>query len=65
MNGALDAGAWVNGDDAVHIRAAAQARWPIDPAQLRSQGAATPFARQEATGQVRFALVGGQVAFEA
>lgn len=42
-----------------------QARWPIDPAQLRSQGAATPFARQEATGQVRFALVGGQVAFEA
>lgn len=42
-----------------------QARWPIDPAQLRSQGAATPFARQEATGEVRFALVGGQVAFEA
>ena len=34
MNGALDAGAWVNGDDAVHIRAAAVIDHRLGRAQM-------------------------------
>ncbi|MDQ3059499.1 MAG: dihydroorotase [Pseudomonadota bacterium] len=39
-------------------------RWTVEPAALRSQGKHTPFAGYELPGQVRYTLVGGQVAFE-
>ncbi|MDB5957537.1 dihydroorotase [Ramlibacter sp.] len=41
------------------------AAWTVRPAALRSQGRNTPFAGHELPGQVRFTIVGGQVAYEA
>lgn len=38
--------------------------WTVSPASLRSQGKHTPFGGYELPGQVRWTLVGGQVAFE-
>ncbi|MDR2128709.1 MAG: dihydroorotase [Burkholderiaceae bacterium] len=40
-------------------------RWQLTAQALRSQGKNTPFAGQEMTGQVRYTLVGGHIAFEA
>jgi dihydroorotase len=42
-----------------------QARWTVLPAALKSQGKHTPFAGHELPGQVRYTIVGGQVAYEA
>jgi dihydroorotase len=42
-----------------------QAAWTVTPERLRSQGRNTPFAGRELPGQVRFTIVGGQVAYEA
>ncbi|MDB5900114.1 MAG: dihydroorotase [Ramlibacter sp.] len=42
-----------------------QSPWTVTPAQLRSQGRNTPFAGHELPGQVRWTIVGGQVAYEA
>jgi len=41
------------------------AAWTVTPGALRSQGRNTPFAGHELPGQVRFTIVGGQVAYEA
>jgi dihydroorotase len=41
------------------------APWTVTPERLRSQGRNTPFAGHELPGQVRWTLVGGQVAYEA
>ena len=38
--------------------------WVVSPATLVSQGHHTPFAQREVQGRVRFAVVGGRVAFE-
>lgn len=40
------------------------AAWTVTPDALRSQGRHTPFAGHELPGQVRYTIVGGQVAFE-
>jgi dihydroorotase len=40
------------------------AAWTVTPQALRSQGRHTPFAGHELPGQVRYTIVGGQVAFE-
>jgi len=40
------------------------AAWRVTPDALRSQGRHTPFAGHELPGQVRYTIVGGQVAFE-
>lgn len=40
------------------------ARWVVQPAELRSQGKHSPFSGYELPGRVRFTLVAGQVAFE-
>ncbi len=40
------------------------APWTVTPQALRSQGRHTPFAGHELPGQVRYTIVGGQVAFE-
>ncbi|NML43061.1 dihydroorotase [Ramlibacter sp. G-1-2-2] len=42
-----------------------QEAWTVTPGALRSQGRNTPFAGHELPGQVRFTIVGGQVAYEA
>ncbi len=42
-----------------------QAPWTVRPDALRSQGRNTPFAGHELPGQVRYTIVGGQVAYEA
>jgi dihydroorotase len=42
-----------------------QAAWAVKPEVLRSQGRNTPFAGHELPGQVRYTIVGGQVAYEA
>ncbi len=41
------------------------ARWPVAPAALRSQGKHTPFAGYELPGCVRYTLVAGGIAHEA
>jgi dihydroorotase len=41
-----------------------QAAWTVTPERLRSQGRNTPFAGHELPGQVRYTIVGGQVAYE-
>jgi dihydroorotase len=41
-----------------------QGAWTVTPAALRSQGRNTPFAGHELPGQVRWTVVGGQVAFD-
>ena len=43
----------------------ANADWTVTPATLRSQGKHTPFSGLQLPAQVRWTLVGGQVAFEA
>lgn len=40
------------------------ARWTVTPATLASQGKHTPFLGYELSGQVRFTIVDGQIAFE-
>jgi dihydroorotase len=40
------------------------APWTVSPQGLRSQGRHTPFTGHELPGQVRYTIVGGQVAFE-
>lgn len=42
----------------------AEQPWTVQAAALRSQGKHTPFGGYELPGQVRYTLVGGQVAFE-
>ena len=42
-----------------------KASWQVLPAALRSQGKHTPFSGYELPGRVRFALVQGQVVYEA
>ncbi len=42
-----------------------EARWPVAPAALRSQGKHTPFAGYELPGCVRYTLVAGGIAHEA
>ncbi len=41
------------------------ATWVVTPQSLKSQGKHTPFSGYELPGQVRFTLVGGQLAFQA
>ncbi|PPE69567.1 dihydroorotase [Caldimonas thermodepolymerans] len=41
-----------------------EARWVVEPAQLRSQGRHTPFNGYELPGRVRCTVVAGQVAYE-
>jgi dihydroorotase len=41
------------------------AAWTVTPAALRSQGKHTPFSSYELPAQVRWTLVGGQLAYEA
>lgn len=41
-----------------------QALWPVDPARLASQGKNTPFTGLPLPAEVRYTLVGGQVAYE-
>ena len=43
----------------------AHADWTVTPAALRSQGKHTPFSGYQLPAQVRWTLVGGQLAFEA
>jgi dihydroorotase len=39
--------------------------WSVQPERLRSQGRNTPFAGHELPAQVRYTIVGGQLAYEA
>ncbi len=42
-----------------------RSHWTVHAGALRSQGKHTPFSGQELSGQVRYTIVGGQVAFQA